>query len=197
MKFRGAQQGDAEQIALLHANSWRQIYRGMMTDDFLDGDVISNRLQVWRDRLVQDRADQFVCLAEHGPHLAGFICAFGNEDAIWGSYIDNLHVTHEKKRIGIGAMLMKQAADWLNVRYPHSGIYLWVMEANVPARQFYERLGASNAGTVDKPDPAGGSAPNCRYVWTNPATLVDAIRNVILRRGRNHPVACGSSPPRK
>lgn len=174
MKFREANRSDADHIALLHAKSWRQTYRGMMPDAFLDGDVISNRLRAWHDRLAQDRADQFVCLAEDGPDLVGFICAFGNEDSTWGSCIDNLHVAQERKRMGAGTALMKEAASWLQAHYPQSGVYLWVMEANAPARRFYERLGASNAGTVDKLDPAGGSAPSCRYVWPDPAKLADA-----------------------
>jgi GNAT superfamily N-acetyltransferase len=146
----------------------------MMSDDFLDGDVVSNRLQVWHDRLADHRADQFVCIAEEGAELAGFICAFGNEDPTWGSYIENLHVAHARKRTGVGSTLMQQVAAWLATRHPQSGVYLWVMEANGSARRFYERLGAANAGTEDKLDPAGGSAPNCRYVWSNPAQLADA-----------------------
>lgn len=145
-----------------------------MSDKFLDGDVILNRLQVWRHRLSDDRADQFVCLAEDGQNLVGFICAYGNEDSKWGSYIDNMHVAHERKRKGIGTALMKEATDWLKTHYPQIGVYLWVMEVNGPARRFYECLGASNAGTVDKLDPAGGSAPNCRYVWSDPTKLADA-----------------------
>lgn len=171
MNFREAERNDAESIALLHATSWRQTYRGMMPDEFLDGDLISNRLQVWHDRLTRHRADQFVCLAEDGQKLAGFICVFGNEDSIWGSYIDNMHVAHEKKRLGLGTALMKEAAAWLNARYPQYGVYLWVMEANDSARKFYEYLGAANAGMTDKLDPSGGSAPNCRYIWPDPAKL--------------------------
>jgi hypothetical protein len=45
------------------------------------------------------------------------------------------------------------------------------MEANAGARVFYERLGASSAGTSDLQDPGGGHAPNCRYVWTGPEAL--------------------------
>ena len=174
VKFREARHSDAEPIAMLHATSWRQTYRGMMPDAFLDGDVLSNRLQVWHERLAQRRADQYVCVAEDGAKLVGFICAFGNEDPVWGSYIENLHVAHDSKRTGIGTALMKQAAQWMVSRHPQSGVYLWAMEANGPARRFYEGLAAANAGTQDKLDPAGGSAPNCRYVWPSPAQLADA-----------------------
>ena len=152
-----------------------------MPDAFLDGDVILNRLQVWHDRLVHNRADQFICLAEDGQSLVGFICAFGNEDDKWGSCIDNLHVAPERKRKGIGTALIKEAADWLKTYYPQNGVYLWVMEANGPARRFYEGLGASNVGVVDLQDPAGGSAPNCRYVWPNPTKLADAASTTAMR----------------
>ena len=46
------------------------------------------------------------------------------------------------------------------------------MAANAPARAFYQRLGAANAGTVDLEDPGGGRAPNCRYVWAEPRLLM-------------------------
>lgn len=101
-----------------------------MFDKFLDGDVILNRLQVWRQRLSDDRAHQFVCLAEDYQNLVGSICAYGNEDSKWGSYIDNMHVAHEWKRKGIGTALMKETADWLQTHFPQSGVYLWVMPKN-------------------------------------------------------------------
>jgi GNAT superfamily N-acetyltransferase len=172
MQFREAQPGDAEAIAQLHANSWRQTYRGMMPDAFLDGDVVADRLQVWHDRLAHDRPEQFVCLAEDGANLVGFICAIGNEDPVWGSFIENMHVAQAYKRQGIGTELMQAAAVWLKGRHADLGVYLWAIEANDAARRFYERLGGAHVGTRDRLDPAGGSAPNCRYVWANPAALI-------------------------
>jgi GNAT superfamily N-acetyltransferase len=177
MQFREAQHSDAEAIARLHANSWRQTYRGMMPDTFLDGDVVADRLQLWHDRLAHDRLthdrpEQFVCLAEDGANLVGFICAIGNEDPVWGSYIENMHVAQAYKRQGIGTGLMQAAAVWLKGRHADLGVYLWAMEANDAARRFYEHLGGANVGTMAKLDPAGGSAPNCRYVWANAAALI-------------------------
>jgi ribosomal protein S18 acetylase RimI-like enzyme len=169
--FRIAEHSDAHSIAELHAESWRRTYRGMMSDEFLDRSAASNRLAVWRERLSEDKLDRRVCLALDGAHLSGFVCAFANEDSVWGSYIDNLHVAAEYHRLGVGTELMLRAAEWLGRMYPQLGVYLWVMEANNRARRFYERLGAKNCGTSDKRDPGGGSAPNCRYVWTTPAAL--------------------------
>lgn len=175
MNLRAAHPFDAEKIALLHADSWKRTYRGLLRDDFLDKEVITNRLAVWNDRLEKERIDQCVLVAEERQQLLGFICAYGDEDSTWGSLIDNLHVAHAHHRQGIGTLLMRDAGAWLNSHYPQSGAYLWVMEVNQSARRFYEKLGAQNAGTVDKPNPAGGgSAKNCRYRWPRPELLIKA-----------------------
>jgi ribosomal protein S18 acetylase RimI-like enzyme len=164
---------DAESIAQLHTTSWRRTYRGMMSDAFLDGGALENRRRVWHERLTASPADQYVRVAEDASTVIAFICAFAGQDPVWGSYIDNLHVAHAYHRGGIGRGLMREVGRWLSAIRPDEGVYLWVMEANAPARGFYERLGAANAGTIDLEDPGGGHAPNCRYVWPRPRLLVN------------------------
>jgi ribosomal protein S18 acetylase RimI-like enzyme len=171
MNLREARPEDAESIALLHTDSWRRTYRGMMSDEFLDGGALTNRRQVWRERLNGANGKQFVCVAEHDGGIGGFICAFADGDPSWGSYIDNLHVAQRLHRRGVGRALMASAGEWLCRVQPDRGVFLWVMEANAAAREFYHRLGARNAGTVQLEDPSGGRAPNCRYVWADPRLL--------------------------
>src|SRR5690349_4198483 len=105
MNFRRAAAADADRIAQLHAESWRRTYRGMMRDEFLDGDVLTDRCRAWRDLMATLGAGRFVLLAEDGADLAGFICVTGNEDVLWGSYIDNLHVADAYMRRGVGRAL--------------------------------------------------------------------------------------------
>ena len=176
MRYRTALESDVEQIALLHAESWRRTYRGMLRDEFLDGDVVTNRREAWRDRLRRPRADQFVCVADDQGQLLGFVCAYGNEDPTWGSLVDNLHVAHEHRGGGVGTRLMGHARVWLLTNYPRCGVYLWVMEANRSARRFYEKLEATNEGIVEKENPGGGSARNCRYAWSSPRALGSPVR---------------------
>lgn len=171
--LRDATIADAERLAQLHTDSWRRTYRGMMSDAFLDGGALENRRKVWRERLTAARTDQYVRVAEDGSTLIGFVCAFAGEDPVWGSYIDNLHVAYAYHGRGVGRTLMQEVGQWLCTMRPDHGVYLWVMEANAPARAFYERLGAANAGTTDLVDPGGGHAPNCRYVWPRPQLLAN------------------------
>jgi len=172
MKFREAIKLDAEQLALLHADSWRNTYRGLFSNDFLDNEVIENRLSVWWERLNNPSNNQFVLVAEDSEKINGFVCVYGNNSTQYGSLVDNLHIWKSHIRNGIGTVLMKKAGVWLQSKYPDVGVYLWVMESNNPARAFYEKLGARNVGVIDKPNPVGGgNAKNCRYVWSRPTLL--------------------------
>jgi ribosomal protein S18 acetylase RimI-like enzyme len=170
--LRSARVDDADAIASLHALSWQRTYRRMMTDEFLDRRALVNRRQVWHERLRADDGDQFVSVVEHSGWIVGFICAYAHEDPVWGSYIDNLHVSYDWHGQGLGRALMRSVARWLSETAPRVGVYLWVMEANVGARAFYDHLGATNAGTEVIEDPGGGRAPNCRYVWPEPRVLL-------------------------
>jgi ribosomal protein S18 acetylase RimI-like enzyme len=161
-----------ERVAALHLQSWRHTYRGILPDDFLDGEILPRRLRAWRTHMGQNRADRLLALAELASQLVGFICVHGDADRDWGSRIESLHVAVAFKRRGAGRALMRHAALWLQARYPRRGVYLWVVARNAPARRFYEHLGAESVGASERRDASGGSAANCRYVWRDPAALL-------------------------
>jgi ribosomal protein S18 acetylase RimI-like enzyme len=163
--YRSARPSDAPEIAALHARSWRENYRGDFHDAFLDGDLVGERLRVWRERLDRAPANQFVQLAVDGPQLVGFVCVYGAHDPRWGSFVDNLHVSRAAKRGGIGASLMRQAGAWLVARYPELEVHLWVLESNASARRFYERIGGRNVGVSTMETHGGAVVRSCRYSW--------------------------------
>jgi ribosomal protein S18 acetylase RimI-like enzyme len=165
IEYRPAGPPDAEAIALLHTRSWRENYRGSLSDAFLDGELPDERLRVWRARLVEPPRNQFVLLALEDSELVGFVCVYGAHEPHWGSLVDNLHVARDVKRSGIGSALMRQAGAWLAQSYPGLAVYLWVLEVNSPARRFYERLGARNAGVSVMETHGGAVVRSCRYTW--------------------------------
>jgi len=171
IEYRVAQSSDAKAIAALHARSWRENYRGSFRDEFLDGDLLGERLGVWSERLERAPANQLVQIAVDGESVVGFVCAFAAHDPRWGSFIDNLHVAHECKRGGVGSSLLKHVGAWLDPQYADLGNYLWVLEVNSSARRFYERVGGQNAGVSTKESHGGSVVRSCRYTWSRPALL--------------------------
>lgn len=168
IEYRAAGPADTEAVAQLHARSWRESYRGEFTDEFLDGDLLGERLRVWQERLAHPPENQFVLLAVEGDELRGFVCVYGSHDPQWGSFIDNIHVAADAKRRGIGAALLKQAGAWLGRQHPGRGMYLWVLESNASARSFYQGLGARDAGVTTMETHGGAIVRSCRYTWSSP-----------------------------
>ena len=146
-----------------------------MRDDFLDGSVVQDRLAVWRERLARPAANQLVVVAEEGGGIEGFVCVFGDDDARWGSLIDNLHVRLNVQKRGVGRQLMREAAAWVMANYPAGGMYLWVLQANVNAQRFYERLGGVNAGAEVIEGGPGGTVPSYRYSWPDVTALLSVV----------------------
>jgi ribosomal protein S18 acetylase RimI-like enzyme len=175
-RFRTAGPDDAENVALLHADSWRRHYRGAYADSFLDGDVVANRLAVWASRLASP-AGSATFLAEDGARLVGFAHVVFDDDARWGSLLDNLHVAHDRQGSGIGRALMVRAAGAVTSRAAGRSLYLWVLEQNVAAQGFYRALGGQRADAALVPPPGGiadrltGSPVGLRFTWPDAAVL--------------------------
>ena len=174
IEYRLAHPSDVHDIANLHAQSWRENYRGVYLDAFLDGDLPGERLRVWRDRLDHPAGNQLVHVAVDGTQLVGFVCGYGAQDPQWGSFVDNLHVVRARKRNGVGAALMRQAGAWFVSRHPDLGVHLLVLEGNTSARQFYEFLGGRNAGVFMMETHGGAMVRSCRYVWSRAELLSPA-----------------------
>ena len=64
----------------------------------------------------------------------------------------------------VAPRLVAETAAWLEERGYTSGLYLWVLQANVAARRFYDSLGGRLAGSGVSHE-GGGAAPSLRYWW--------------------------------
>ena len=173
MHLRPATAGDVDAIAALHADSWRRSYRGALRDEYLDGDILPERVAVWRGRLAAPDPAALTLLAVEPAtdRMVGFAHTIADDDPEWGSLLDNLHVAHDHRREGIGAQLLRSTAAWVAEHASVAVLHLWVLEANTGARRFYETLGAADVGGDVWEPPGGGAAPRRRYAWTDLAAL--------------------------
>ena len=165
--FRAAGLDDAEKVALLHADSWRRHYRGAYADSFLDGDVVTDRLSVWSARLAAP-ANSATIVAEDDAGVAGFVHVIFDDDDRWGSLIDNLHVTSDRRRTGMGSALLARAGEAVVERATTASIYLWVLEQNTAAQQFYQAFGGAYVEKVPldgPPERINGSPNKIRIAW--------------------------------
>ena len=172
MHYRTATAADVEAIASLHAESWRQNYRGAYSDAYLDHDVVADRLAVWSERFSTPAPDTHTVIAEDGGKFVGFVHTILDADRRWGALLDNLHVVHDRKRTGVGARLMAHSAAAVLDRCPGSGLYLWVLEMNQSAQAFYDALGGTCVSREPWAAPDGGTVISLRYVWPDPTVLL-------------------------
>jgi GNAT superfamily N-acetyltransferase len=181
LRLRVADLDDAEHVALLHADSWRRYYRGAYSDSYLDGDIVTDRLAVWSERLAAPAATRTV-VAEDDTGLVGFVHVVFDDDARWGSLIDNLHVTRGHQRTGIGTELIACAAEGVVERATGRSVYLWVQEQNLTAQQFYQATGGSRVERAPISPPGGvpsrlvGRPHKLRFTWPDASVLAGATR---------------------
>ena len=163
--LRPAKPSDFKAIAKLHIDNWRKNYRGILSDNYLDNEVEKDRLDTWYKRLSSPNENQIVTIATLDNIFAGFCCVYLDEDPIFGSLIDNLHVSSNLQRSGIGRILVTDCANKIYDQAENKKMYLWVFESNQNARIAYERLGGTNFETIEKGNPDGTSSKTCRIIW--------------------------------
>ena len=159
---RDATVDDARGIAVVHIDTWRDAYRGIVPDDFLDALDYGDREQRWREGIsAPDGPIRVVC---DGDRIVGWSCYGPTRDddvrgpmgELYGIYVSSAYWGK-----GVGPALMADALAWLNVRFPTST--LWTLEANMRARAFYERTGWMFDGTMKDDDRGTFVLKEVRY----------------------------------
>lgn len=128
MEIKVAEYSDFERIAHLHALSWQINYADILDKDYLANEALQDRLLIWQTRLTNPPFNQHILLIEEGGVLCGFICAFGNHDFEKGTIIESLHIDPKHQGRGLGRLLVKEMATWIERYFPDNGVYLEVLE---------------------------------------------------------------------
>ncbi|WP_046287452.1 GNAT family N-acetyltransferase [Zobellia galactanivorans] len=172
MVYRPAVADDALAIAHLHAKSWQENYRGAFSDRYLDGEALNDRQEVWADRLRDPLEGQVVLVAEYKGKIIGFACAFMDYDPLFGTLLDNLHVSREVQGKGVGRQLMSRVAGICSDQCLKQGLFLWVLQQNEAAHGFYKACGGEEMETVEGCDIGDRPIMKVRYHWPEIKSLV-------------------------
>ncbi|MGA2083105.1 MAG: GNAT family N-acetyltransferase [Holophaga sp.] len=171
--LRPIQKRDAAAVARIHALSWRDAYRGILRDAFLDGQVLDERFAHWRGILDHPTPEQVGFLALEEDGALGFIWGEGRADPRWGTLLDNLHVLPGHRGERIGTRLMHALAEEALGRWPEDPVHLWCFEANRRSLAYYRRHGGRPVERRPIPDPEGAMVMAWRYAWDGPRALLD------------------------
>ncbi len=170
--FREATISDSTSVASLHTESWRNTYRGILPDSYLDGPIVKERQNAWQLRLSSPSLHrQLVVLAINHETPIGFLCVLLDEEPARGACLDNLHVASRYQGQGIGRQLLAKGAQWVTKVQPGWSMHLWVFEENQAARHFYDSLDGT---IVDREFKyiGGVDVPSLCYVWNDLDALV-------------------------
>ena len=172
IELRDAQFLDYAAVSKLHSESWRQNYRGILSDNFLDFEVEKVHSDIWIKRFQSPGKSQQITVATLNHNIVGFSCLLLDDDSFFGSLLDNLHVLTNDQKTGIGKLLMQNCARIIYEKRGNKNMYLWVYELNKNARNFYERLGGTKYETIEKQNIDGTKAQACRYIWNDVSLII-------------------------
>ena len=157
---------DSAEIANVHINSWREAYKGLISEDFLNERPLffKNRYELWKKVTVNEKQTTVVAECEKNG-VVGFINGTNGRDEnkkdyaeVWCLYL--LEKYHGKK---IGFHLLKSFFD-KHLELGFEKGYLWVFADN-PTISFYEKVGGKFNGETMKDEVGGDQITEVCYVW--------------------------------
>lgn len=145
--YRRPEVSEADVMAALHVQCWREAYRGIVPNAILDAADAEKRATMWRS--VPVVPDRFVTACFEGELPIGFVIASPNAKRAVpeaDGAVLAIYVLARCQRHGIGRNLLKQAASWWLARGGQS-LEVQVLADNRRAHAFYVAMGGRLAGT--------------------------------------------------
>ncbi|GAA0829210.1 GNAT family N-acetyltransferase [Cupriavidus pauculus] len=172
-----ASPADADLLAAMHADSWRHAYAGLIPAEYLEHHAANERRITWRARMLEGaEAPLDVTILRIDGQPAGFSCLMPLAEPGYGVYVDNLHVLHTHHGKGYGKQLMAHCAARVASQWPGKPLFLYVLEGNTQAREFYRRLGGVESDSFNDPFPGTDLMVAIRRVtWDDVDALVSRL----------------------
>jgi len=132
---------DAEGIARVHIQAWRETYTALVEPGELDELSVERRAERWRSHL-QGQAEAWVAVA--GGEIVGFSRATTHdESAVRPRELESIYLLADYHGCGVGQALLDAAIG-------DAPAFLFVARGNPRATRFYERNGFAFDGTSEE-----------------------------------------------
>jgi GNAT superfamily N-acetyltransferase len=151
--IRPAAPHDAEALTDLHLDVWEEAYGALIAPEILRKRRLTRpeRVAQWADNLVRTKGRTLLAWNDEGSRLLGFVSVGPGRDepgvGLPGLEVWALYVRAETYGHGVGHALLLEAIG-------ADPAYLWVLDGNERAINFYERQGFVFDG-VSKTEPEG------------------------------------------
>jgi ribosomal protein S18 acetylase RimI-like enzyme len=168
MRIREAEPSDAEAIASIHVRAWQDAYRGQLSDEYLDGLRVEERVGMQRRMLVEPREGWTTWVALDDDGVVGFAVTGPSEDSDADDRTGEVYAIYVEPTCvgtGVGRSLFERVVGDLRSR-GFAEATLWVLETNERARRFYERAGWAADGTTTSERVDCEMRPTVRYRTT-------------------------------
>lgn len=184
--IRAAVADDIPALVDLQVASWRDAYRGLMPDGFLDGDLLANRKAFWARKWATRHPEDLILLSERPDvGVVGLVSVeVGRPHRPRAAFLDSLHVRPGLRGGGLGGKLMVAAADQLQSHEVRS-LSLEVLTGNLSAIAFYRRLGGT-LGPSRRVPFLGFNINEQDVLWDDLSALVSTSGTIKARAARHH-----------
>lgn len=148
---------DAEAIARVHVDSWRETYSRLLPEEFFDATALQQRRRMWRRTLERGTSER-CWVAQDDERIVGFGLAATTRDEGRARDLQlfMLYVLHQFHGTGTGHALLDAVLGTAPAQ-------LWVAAQNAHAILFYERHGF-RPDSVEKHDERIGNIHEIRMV---------------------------------
>jgi GNAT superfamily N-acetyltransferase len=170
VRIRAAKRGDAQAIARVHVQAWRESYRGLVPDRLIEALSVERNAQMWADIL--ERGESCIVLVVEHLGSEGYqaeVVGFGSATTArrrelgTSGEVTAIYLLDKVKHRGIGRMLLTGLFGVLAGR-GHRSAGLWVLGHNHPTRRFYEALGG-RPGPQRIVTDAPAEMHEIAYIW--------------------------------
>jgi len=162
---------DAWDLAEIHVASWRESYRGLIADSYLDRMSVPLHARRFTRALTEPGPHDATLAAADREGLVGYVAGGPSRTRRRGeAEIQTLYVRRTAQHAGLGRRLVVACARVFADQGARS-LMISTLRDNLPARGFYEHLG----GQADEPRPEpgpGGVVYEVGYLWPDITTLI-------------------------
>jgi len=162
---------DAEALARVHVESWRDTYRGLLPDAYLARMSVEGHARRFARLLIKPGPDDVTLALADRWSISGYAQGGPSRRGVSGeAEVATLYLLRGAQAQGLGRRLLGDTARALAGLGARS-LVISVLRDNLAARGFYEHLGGQAEPPRQEPGPGGALLYEVAYRWPDITAL--------------------------